>query len=45
MVRKNAKVGLIRCLSGYKKFKDPNFVFKYFKLLLTPKAPFLAASV
>lgn len=38
------KVGLIRCLSGYKKFKYPNFVFLYFKLQLTPKAPFSAAS-
>ena len=44
MLNKMQKIGLIRCLSAYKKCKDPNFVFQYFKLLLTAKTRLVAAS-
>ena len=40
MLNKMQITGLIRCLSTYKRCKDPNFVFQYFKLPLTSKTLF-----
>ena len=34
MLHKMEKIGSIRCLSAYKKCKDPNFVFQYLKFLV-----------